>query len=146
MMTDDQLQAASDTLWNQWECGGCIVALPDELRPLTREDRYAIPACLEERRAFPLFGWKIAATSKAGQAHITVDGPMAGRLLAECAFENGSRLPFGRNHMRVAEAEFAFRIAADLPPRTTPYGVDEVLASVATLHPAIEIPDSRYID
>ncbi len=24
--------------------------------------------------------------------------------------------------------------------------LDEVLASVATLHPAIEIPDSRYVD
>lgn len=48
--------------------------------------------------------------------------------------------------MRVAEAEFAFRMAVDIPPRTTPYVLDEVLASVATLHPAIEIPDSRYVD
>ena len=48
--------------------------------------------------------------------------------------------------MRVAEAEFAFRMAADFPHRARPYGVDEVLASVATLHPAIEIPDSRYVD
>ena len=30
-----------------------------------------------------LFGWKIAATSLAGQKHIGVDGPLAGRLLAE---------------------------------------------------------------
>ena len=29
-----------------------------------------------------LFGWKIAATSEAGQKHINVDGPMAGRILA----------------------------------------------------------------
>ena len=47
------------------------------------------------RSALPLFGWKIAATSKAGQAHIAVDGPLAGRLLAEHVFESGSRLPFG---------------------------------------------------
>ena len=61
-------------------------------------------------------------------------------------FENGSRLPFGCNHMRVAEAEFAFRMAVDMPPRATRYTVDEVLASVGTLHPSIEIPDSRYVD
>jgi 2-keto-4-pentenoate hydratase len=145
-MTDTQLQAASDTLWEHWQRGGRIVELPAELRPLTREDGYAIQACLERRSAFPLFGWKIAATSKAGQAHIAVDGPMAGRLLAERAFENGVRLPFGSNHMRVAEAEFAFRMAIDVPPRATRYAVDEVLARVATLHPAIEIPDSRYVD
>src|SRR5256885_12812999 len=145
-MTDEQLQAASDTLWAHWQSGGRLIALPDDLRPRTREDGYAIQARLERRRALPLFGWKIAATSKAGQTHIAVDGPMAGRLLAECAFESGSRLPFGSNHMRVAEAEFAFRMAADVPPRARPYGVDAVLATVATLHPAIELPDSRYVD
>jgi len=145
-MTNEQLEAASDTLWTEWQSGGLIVGLPAECRPRTREDGYKVQARLERRSAFPLFGWKIAATSKAGQAHIAVDGPMAGRLLAERAFEAGARLPFGHNHMRVAEAEFAFRMAADVPPRATPYSVDEVLARVATLHPAIEIPDSRYTD
>ena len=145
-MTREQLQDASDMLWHEWQRGGHIVALPEELRPVTREEGYAIQARLERRSASPLFGWKIAATSKAGQAHIAVDGPLAGRLLAERVFENGSRLPFGRNHMRVAEAEFAFRMAVDIPPRATRYTVDEVLASVGTLHPSIEIPDSRYVD
>src|SRR5438552_15061926 len=107
-MTDAQLQAASDTLWDRWQRGGRLIALPDEIRPRTREDGYAIQARLERRTALPLFGWKIAATSKAGQAHIAVDGPMAGRLLAERVTASGSWVPFGDNHMRVAEAEFAF--------------------------------------
>jgi 2-keto-4-pentenoate hydratase len=145
-VTEQQQQAASDTLWDLCQHGGRIDALPDELRPRTREQGYAIQACLERRSAFPLFGWKVAATSKAGQAHIAVDGPMAGRLLAERVFESGGRLSFGDNHMRVAEGEFAFRMACDLRPRATRYAIDEVLASVATLHPAIEIPDSRYVD
>jgi 2-keto-4-pentenoate hydratase len=145
-VTDEQQQAASDTLWSLWQHGRRITALTDGHRPLTREDGYAIQARLERRSAFPLFGWKIAATSRAGQEHIAVDGPMAGRLLAEQVFEHSSQLRFGSNHMRVAEAEFAFRMAVDLPPRPRRYAVDEVLASVATLHPAIEIPDSRYVD
>jgi 2-keto-4-pentenoate hydratase len=61
-------------------------------------------------------------------------------------FTSGSGLPFGNNHMRVAEAEFAFRMAVDLPPRATRYAVDEVLRAVTALHPAIEVPDSRYED
>jgi 2-keto-4-pentenoate hydratase len=82
----------------------------------------------------------------AGQRHLNVDGPLAGRLFGERAFKAGAEGPFGANHMRVAEAEFAFRMAVDLPPRREPYSVDEVLAAVATLHPTIEIPDSRYDD
>jgi 2-keto-4-pentenoate hydratase len=93
-----------------------------------------------------LYGWKIAATSKAGQAHINVDGPLAGRLLRERVFGPGAVIPFGANHMRVVEAEFAFRMAADLAPLERAYLKDEVMAAVATLHPAIEIPDSRFDD
>jgi len=145
-VTEAQLRTASDTLWNAWQLGACIAALPDDCRPSTRKDGYAIQSRFEQRSTRPLVGWKIAATSKAGQAHIAVDGPLAGRLLAERVFESGNRLPFGCNRMRVAEAEFAFRMAVDVAPRANPYSVDEVLECVASLHPAIEIPDSRYVD
>ena len=51
------------------------------------------------------------------------------------------------NLMMVAEAEFAFRMGRDLPFRDDrKYTVDEVLAAVEHLHPAIEIPDSRFRD
>jgi len=50
------------------------------------------------------------------------------------------------NEMRVAEPEFAFRMRVDLPARATPYTVQQVLDAVDTLHPAIEIPDSRFAD
>jgi 2-keto-4-pentenoate hydratase len=143
-----EAQAASDLLFGHWRAGTVLDALPDGLRPATRAEGYAVQARLEARSTRPLFGWKIAATSAAGQAHINVDGPLAGRLLAEMVAESGDVLPFGANRMRVAEAEFAFRMGRDLPPRGAgaPYGVDEVVAAVATLHPAIEVPDSRFAD
>lgn len=138
--------AAAGLLWEHWQQGRRLPQLPDTLRPATRAEGYAIQAELERRSEAPLFGWKIAATSTAGQKHINVDGPLAGRLLRERAFENGATLPFGANHMRVAEAEFAFRMGQALDPRPEPYGVEEVLSAVDTLHPAIEVPDSRYHD
>ncbi len=143
-MTDTQLQAAAETLWDHWTAERRLAELPAAIRPATRAEGYAIQARLERRSAFPLYGWKIAATSQAGQTHLAVDGPLAGRILRERVFEPGREVPFGRNHMRVVEAEFAFRMERDLPPRAVPYRVDEVLAAVATLHPAIEIPDSRF--
>jgi 2-keto-4-pentenoate hydratase len=146
MMDDARAQAASDLIWGHWQAGTVLDALPAPLRPADRAEAYAIQARLERRSAAPLWGWKIAATSAAGQRHIGVDGPLAGRLLAEMVHADGATLPFGANRMRVAEAEFAFRMARDLPPRPAPYPVEEVLGAVATLHPAIEIPDSRFAD
>jgi len=143
---DERIHTASDLLWTHWVDGRRLSAIPEALRPVSREDGYAIQAQLEARSAHPLFGWKIAATSVAGQKHIAVDGPLAGRLLQERAFASGDTVPYGANHMRVAEAEFAFRMRVDLPPRASDYAVDEVMAAIDTLHPAIEIPDSRYDD
>ena len=143
---DAETRRASDLLWNHWHQGKRLSSIPEDLRPRTREEGYAVQALLEQRSASPLFGWKIAATSSAGQKHINVTGPLAGRLLRERVSASGAALPFGVNHMKVAEAEFAFRMDRDLPPRPQPYSVDEVLAAVATLHPAIEVPDSRFED
>ena len=143
---DAETRRASDLLWNYWHQGKRLAEIPEDVRPRTREEGYAVQALLEERSASPLFGWKIAATSIAGQKHINVTGPLAGRLLREKVFAPGAELPFGVNHMKVGEAEFAFRMGRDLPPRPQPYSVDEVLAAVETLHPAIEVPDSRFDD
>jgi 2-keto-4-pentenoate hydratase len=137
---------AAEMLWDHWQAGRRLPAIPEDLRPRTREEGYAIQAQFERRSAAPLFGWKIAATSAAGQKHINVNGPLAGRLLAERVFEDGATLPFGANHMRVAEAEFAFRMGRTLEPRNEPYDAADVLAAVDTLHPAIEVPDSRFDD
>jgi 2-keto-4-pentenoate hydratase len=142
-MSSDVSRAASDLLYDLWTSGRHIEQLPPELRPVTRADGYAIQALLERHSTSSLFGWKIAATSAAGQAHIRVDGPLAGRILAERVIGNGGECSLRGNLMRVAELEFAFRMSHDIGPRATPYSVTEVMDRVASLHPAIEIPDSR---
>lgn len=137
---------AAALLWRHWQATTRIDALPASCRPATRADGYAIQAELARQAGQATFGWKIAATSVAGQKHIAVDGPLAGRLLAGRTVALGQPVPLGDNLMRVAEAEFAFRMRSSLPGRPTPYSVEEAVAAVDTLHPAIEIPDSRYRD
>ena len=144
MSNSMRFQAASDLLFDHWSKGRRLDTLPDDLRPASRQEGYAIQSCLEARSGQPLFGWKIAATSAAGQAHIGVDGPLAGRLLAERVLPDGATATFGSNLMCVAEVEFAFRMGRDLAPRDRPRTVGEVLDAVKSLHPAIEVPDSRY--
>src|ERR1700682_1011287 len=144
MLNEDPIAAASRTLHDHWRAGTKLAGLEPRLRPRSRTEAYAIQGKIETYSNAKLFGWKIAATSEAGQKHINVDGPMAGRILAETIIPDGGIASMAGNEMRVGEPEFAFRMAKDLPPRRSPYTVQEVLDAVDTLHPAIEIPDSRF--
>jgi 2-keto-4-pentenoate hydratase len=123
MLDMDQVAAAARTLHGHWRAGTKLANLDAPMRPRDR-----------------------AATSEAGQKHINVDGPMAGRILPETVIPDGGTAAMAGNEMRVVEPEFAFRMQADLPPRPVAYTVREVLDAVDTLHPAIEIPDSRFRD
>ncbi|MSP66999.1 MAG: hydratase [Alphaproteobacteria bacterium] len=142
-MTDGRAARAAETIWGAWRDERLIDGLGADCRPRTLDEGYAAQAALPKVSGQPVVGWKIAATSKAGQAHLQVTSPLAGRLLADRLHRSPARLPLRRLHMAVAEAEFAFRIAADLPAGERPYTTDEVMARVLALHPAIEIPDSR---
>jgi 2-keto-4-pentenoate hydratase len=135
---------AGKLLWDTWQANGRIESIPAACRPASRSEGYRVQAEVARLSGQGFFGWKIAATSEAGQKHIGVDGPLAGRLLEKRAFDSGASVSLANNIMKVAEAEFAFRMASDLPPRGSDYSTAEVLAAVGSLHPAIEIPDSRY--
>lgn len=146
MLDNDLIAAASKTLQDHWRAGTKLTALDVTIRPRDRAEGYAVQAALEKTSREKLFGWKIAATSAAGQTHINVAGPLAGRILAKTVIADGGTAAMKGNAMCVGEPEYAFRMARDLPPRTTPYDVQEVLDAVGTLHPAIELPDSRFAD
>lgn len=146
MLDNNQIAAAAKVLHDHWHAGTKLAALDGAMRPRERAEGYAVQAQLEKTSREKLFGWKIAATSAAGQKHINVAGPLAGRILAETLITDGGTASMKGNAMRVGEPEYAFRVARDLAPRATPYSVGEVLDAVGTLHPAIEIPDSRFTD
>jgi 2-keto-4-pentenoate hydratase len=145
-MNPQDIHAAAAILWQHWRQSTRLDELPVQCRPGSRAEAYAIQAEVARLSGQRIIGWKIAATSTAGQQHIRVDGPLAGCLLAARAVAAGERVSLARNNMKVAEAEFAFRMGKPLPKRATAYSVAEVLGAVASLHPAIEVPDSRYED
>jgi 2-keto-4-pentenoate hydratase len=144
-MNAEAIGRAAGILWAAWQEKRLLDALPEDCRPRDLAAGYKVQEALG-KLAGGTIGWKIAATSKAGQQHIGVDGPLTGRLYERFAYEAGATVPAGHLHMRVAEAEFAFRMGRDLPPRGREYDRDEVMNAVATLHLAIEVPDSRYRD
>src|SRR3954470_5828174 len=143
-MDKTALTRAAELLWRTRLAETRIDALPKEIRPSTLAEGYAIQEAMLDLAQQPAIGWKIAATSAAGQKHIGVTEPLAGRLFRDFVLADGARRPIARNHMRVAEAEFAFKMARDLPPRGTDYSRTEVCDAVGAMHLAIEVPDARY--
>jgi 2-keto-4-pentenoate hydratase len=139
-------QRGADMLWDAWQTGRVIEGLSDDFKPGTRSEAYAIQATLENRSIQPLAGWKIAATSLAGQRHINVSGPLAGRLLAERIHSDGATLSLTGNRMAVAEVEFVFTMARSIVPRLASYSIQEVMANVEDLYLGIEIPNTRFAE
>ena len=144
-MTQKSGRAAA-IIWQAWQSLTRIDELPADCRPADRVQGYAAQADVVRVSGRKVVGWKIAATSLAGQKHIGVDGPLAGPLLSRRVLESGAAVSLDGNIMKVAEAEFCFRFGASLPARASPYDSSEVLDAIESLHPAIEVPDSRYND
>ena len=143
-MTD--FAGAADLLLRNWASTTRIAELPEAMRPRSRAEAYDAAAQVARRSGSTVAGWKIAATSEAGQRHINVDGPIIGRILKSRLLPAGAAVPLGGNIMRVAEAEFAFGFTKDLPARADAYSQEEALDAVGSMHLSIEVPDSRYAD
>ena len=146
-MNTVQLEQAVGQLLPAWQTHDRIEGLSVDCRPKTRTQAYMLQRALFAATGEPALGWKIAATSQAGQQHIGVSGPLAGRLSASRCLAEGSELSLERNKMAVVEAEFAFLIGEDIiASGAAPLTMAQVMACVSGLHIAIEVPNSRYID
>jgi 2-keto-4-pentenoate hydratase len=138
--------AAARLLWETRLSGQTVQALPPGLLPTDAANGHAIQALLPVVTGRAVVGWKIAATSAAGQAHIGVSGPLAGRVLSGLVDRDGDTVSLTGNVMKVAEPEFAFHVGRHLAPRQAPYTVPEVLDAMDALLPSIEVPNSRFED
>jgi 2-keto-4-pentenoate hydratase len=117
--------------------------LPDYCRPSSIEEGYLAQAELTALIGQPA-GWKIACTNAGAMQKMGTDSPFAGPLFVNMLHESPARLDASCFHSRIIEGEFAFRLGRNLSARTAQYTPEEVLAAVESLHPAIEIADSRY--
>ena len=135
---------AAELIWNSWVNGKKIETLPDSIMPYSRNEAYKIQEQIEVLSKNTIVGWKIAATSKDGQNHIGVSGPLAGRIFKEKVTNPSSVIALGYNKMRVAEPEFAFRIGSLIKPNKALFTSEEVMELVDSLYLAIEFPDSRF--
>src|SRR5580698_464431 len=108
--------------------------LPVDLRPVSTEEVDFVQHQIAEALG-PVGGWKVGA----GSLEAT---PAAAPMPRAWIAPSGSLLGAATHRLRGLEAEIAFLLGADLPPRATPYSYDEVYAAVASCHPVIEVLES----
>ena len=121
-----------------------IEELPAHLRPVDLDEAYRVQSALIGQSKEDILGFKIAATSRAGQAHIGIDHPISGQLVSSQVVMLGDTADMHGNLMQAAEAEFVFEFTSAVMPRAEPYSWQEVMTYVGHLRFGIEIPDSRY--
>ncbi|MDA7569094.1 hypothetical protein N8742_05225 [Emcibacteraceae bacterium] len=143
MTHNKKIRETSKILTDLWLNGKTIETLPDSSLPITKMEAYEIQTYIEKISDFPLFGWKAAATRTRGKKITNIKSPIVGRLIGERQIVNHGSCDLKGNHMCVAEPELAFKISRDFVPQDTPYTIEEVLNGVESLHPAIEIPNTR---
>ena len=115
-----------------------IADLPQELQPTSLEEAARVHQ--EMALAYgDIGGWKIGAGAADA---VPFFAPMPRAWMAA----SGAILSGPSYRYRVLEAEIAFLVGEDLPPRDTPYTREEVIAAMASCHPAIEELESGLID
>jgi 2-keto-4-pentenoate hydratase len=145
-MRPEAVDKAARLLFGARRARRAIPGLPEDCRPTTVDEGYAVQDRLIELLDEPIGGWFCACTNREIQRLLGLDGPYWARLLAAALHESPAVLPAAGFVSIALECEFAFRLARDLPPRAAPYDAEEVAAAVATVHPAIEVVSGHLDD
>jgi 2-keto-4-pentenoate hydratase len=130
------LLQAVDLLLDARRTHQTLADLPPELQPADMAEVYFIQDTLASAYG-PIGGYKIGAPNAEATP---VFAPMPLAWIAP----SGSTLTTGR--YRGLEAEIAFLVGQDLPPRATPYTREEAIAAMASCHPVIEVLESAFTD
>lgn len=123
-----------------------LPTLPEDCRPATVEEGYAVQQAFTSRIGSDHAGWKVGATGAAAQKARGLTEPIRGRLFHSLNHHSPLEIPAADFFEPKLEAEYAFRLGADLPVSGAPYTTGRVADAIDALLPAIEICDSRMTD
>jgi 2-keto-4-pentenoate hydratase len=135
-------RAIIDALTEARKSGGKMTRYPGSTPP-NAEAAFAIQSAVRGKLGWKHAGWKIGCTSERAQKALKSGGPFPGPIYSERLYRSGIHLETPPENSRVTEPEIAFTMERELPRRDRAYSVDEVLAALASVHPAIEIVNPR---
>src|SRR4051794_10199784 len=117
--------------------GQPIAAIPEPARPQSEADSYAIQDAVMRRLGERAGGWKVGYSPEGGI--------FCAPIYASKVHASPASLPATGFHVIGIECEIGFRVNQAFSERAQPYGRDEIV-SASSLHPTIEVVDSRYQD
>lgn len=118
------------------EAGKKIDALPPEALPQSEEEADAIQDEVA-RLTGPVCAWKVGAATP----HST---PSRAPIHAKTLFLDPGHIPAAMFSHIGAEAEIVYKFSKDLVSNGTALSLEEILDAVESIHPAIEILDTRF--
>ena len=140
---ESELASAAELLLQARRTATPIADLPAGLQPASLEEAYFVQdvmaRAIENEQGYGVRGWKVGAPAPDAT-------PIFGPMPFAWIMDNTSVLSAPRFRMRGLEAEIAFLLGQDLPPRATPYTRDEIVAAIASCHPAIEELEAGLVD
>jgi 2-keto-4-pentenoate hydratase len=137
-MQPEQIEGAAALLADARRNARALREFPPGLTPKTVHEAYAIQDAVI-RAIGGIGGWKVGAKNPNAE-------PNCAPLPAPLVFASPKRFGPEELRLRGIEAEIAVRLGYDLPPRKEPYSTNDVAAAVESVHPAIEVVESRFAD
>jgi 2-keto-4-pentenoate hydratase len=123
---------------NARNTGQVMQALPEEARPLSRDDALAVQDAVVARLGGP-GGWKTAPPQP---GHEPVFTPLPAIHIHVSPAALSGVWPFRPE----IEVEIAVKLGRELPQRPGGYVRDDLAAAIVSAHPAIEVIGSRFTD
>ena len=135
-LREQELIATSNALLDARRTGVTLADLPESAQPVDIAEVYFVQDLVAAAYG-EIGGWKIGAPNAEATP---LFAPMPKAWMAA----SGATLV--GNRYRGLEAEIAFLVGEDLPPRETPYTRAEAVAAMASCHPVIEVLESAFAD
>lgn len=145
-MTPDAARAAAQILLSARGDHRRLDDLPEDCRPASIDDGYAIQTALAELWGLDVAGWKIGATAPATRELLKVDVPFAGRIFAPYVLESPAEVAASAFLFCAVESEIVLRLGTDLPARDLEYSAEECADAVAAAHPGFELVNHHWTD
>ena len=145
MMTPEAIDRAAALLVESRVASLPFAGLPEEFRPASEEDAYAVQDALRGRVG-ALAGYKIGCTTRVMQSYMGIAQPCAGGMSAATILRQSAVLRRADYRRVGVECEIAVSIAADLPSAVAPFDRATVAAAVGACMAAIEVVEDRYVD
>ena len=136
---DDRLRQAAEILLQARRERTPIFDLPENLRPANLAEAYRLQDIMVSTIG-DIGGWKVGAPS-ADAEPLCAPMPVWGGYA-----HNNATIGESFSRLRGVEAEIAFLLGGDLPAREAAYSREEVMAAIASAHPAIEILEGAFDD